>query len=107
MATYYVKRGDTGHIFEATLTADAGAVNLSGAAVKFLMRAGDGTVKVNANATVVTPTAPAVVRYTAAAGDVDTVGSYQAEWQVTYAGGQIQTFPNDSYINVLVARDIA
>jgi len=47
-----------------------------------------------------------LVRYNWTAADTDTVGSYQAEFEVTYADASIETFPNDGYIRVEIIDDI-
>lgn len=83
------------------------AVDILGGSVRFHMRAvGSTTVKVDA-AAVVTDAENGAVKYEWATGDTDTVGQYQAEFEVTYAGGKIETFPNNSYILVQVVDDIA
>jgi hypothetical protein len=46
------------------------------------------------------------VRYDWSADDTDTIGSYQAEFEVTYADASIETFPNDGYIRVEIIDDI-
>lgn len=35
-----------------------------------------------------------------------TANLYLAEWEVTYSGGLVQTFPNGGYVTVLVVRDL-
>jgi len=47
-----------------------------------------------------------LVRYNWIAADTDTIGSYQAEFEVTYADASIETFPNDGYIRVEIIDDI-
>lgn len=109
MATYTIniKKGDRLPAVTATLRAAGAAVNLTGGAVKFIMRSkGGGTVKVNAACVLVTP-ASGIVRYDWALADTDTPGLYDAEFQFTDAGGLRQTFPNDGHLEVLVQPDLA
>jgi hypothetical protein len=86
--------------------ANGTAVNLTGASVSFHMRAvGSTQTKVDSAATIVTA-ASGLVRYNWTAQNTNTVGSYQAEFQVTHADGSIETFPNDGYIPVQIIDDI-
>ena len=39
--------------------------------------------------------------------DTDTAGAYEAEFEVTLTGSIPETYPNDSYIDVLITGDIA
>ena len=106
--TFYVKQNDTSPAMLATLQdADGNAVDLTAASVRFHMRAiGSNQTTVDAAATIVTA-ASGIVRYDWDATDTDTVGSYQAEFEVTYADASIETFPNDGYIRVEITDDIA
>jgi hypothetical protein len=105
--TFLIKQNDTGPAMLATLQdASGAAVNITGALVRFHMRQiGSTQVKVDAAATIVAPFDGAV-RYNWLAADTDTVGSYQAEFEVTYADASIETFPNDGYIRVEIIDDI-
>jgi hypothetical protein len=105
--TFYIKQNDTGPAMLAILQdANGNAINLTGASVRFHMRSvGGGNPVVDAAATVVTPIS-GIVRYNWAAADTDTVGTYQAEFEVTYADASIETFPNDGYIAVQIIDDI-
>lgn len=105
--TFYVKQNDTSPAMLATLQdADGNAVNVTGATVRFHMRAvGSTTVVVDEAATIVTA-ADGIVRYDWQAADTDTIGSYQAEFEVTYADSSVETFPNDGYIRVEIIDDI-
>lgn len=102
-----MKANDRLPAIQATLSVGGQPVNLTTATgVKFIMRAtGGGTVKVNAAAVIVTPTA-GVVRYDWIAADTATPGSYQAEWQVTWPDAKPQTFPTASYHTVDVLADL-
>lgn len=106
--TFYVKQNDTSPAMLATLQdADGNAVNVTGATVRFHMRAvGSTTVVVDEAATIVTDL-DGLVRYDWQAADTDTIGSYQAEFEVTYSDGSVETFPNDGYIRVEITDDIA
>jgi hypothetical protein len=105
--TFYIKQGDTLPAIAATLAgADGDPANLTGAGVRFLMREkSSGTVLVAAAATVV-DAANGTVRYDWATGDTDTIGKHQAEWEVTFSGGAVQTFPNTDYTIVSIKDDI-
>jgi hypothetical protein len=77
-------------ITETLTYADGTVVDLTGATVKFKMRALNSAVlKVDASATVVGTPTLGQVRYDWAAIDVDTVGRFLVWWEVT-AGGKTQ-----------------
>jgi len=93
--TAYIKQNDTSPTLDAILTdADGNEVNLTGATVQFHMKQiGSTTLKIDAAASLV-DSAGGHVRYTLQPGDTDTPGSYQAEFQVTFGDGSIETFKN-------------
>lgn len=105
---FNIKQNDTSPAIVATLQdANGTAIDLTGASVRFHMRAiGSNQTTVDAAATVVTPLS-GIVRYAWDAADTDTVGSYQAEFEVTYADASVETFPNDGHIRVEITDDIA
>lgn len=103
MATFTIKKNDTSPALEYTLSP---AVDLTGASVRFHMRSRGGALKVDAAASITTPT-PGIVQYDFLAVDTDTVGTYEAEFEVTYADNTIETFPNSGYLIVNISDDIA
>lgn len=105
--TFYIKQNDTAPALDAILARQNGeAVNLTGASVKFMMRLGVASPKVNTSATIVNA-ASGLVRYSFTAANTDTAGVYDAEFEVTYADATVETFPNDGYFKVTVVDDIA
>lgn len=105
-----IKRGDTGPAFRATLRdANGDAVNLSGATALFYMRdiKGQRTIKVSAGAMTIIDAPGGRVEYPWAAGDTDTAGLFDAEVQVTFGDGEVQTFPNNDHHRVEVMEDIS
>lgn len=107
MTTFTIKQNDTSPAMLATLQdANGDAVNITAATVRFHMRRiGSTQVTIDQPAVIVTPLS-GLVRYNWQAADTAAVGSYQAEFEVTYADASVETFPNDSYIRVEITDDI-
>ena len=111
-----LKRGDRSPIFDSVIRdRDGNAISLVGATARFLMRdATDrGNVVIDAPATIVNAAAvapdPDLGRITYAWGPTDTLlpGKFDAEVEVTFAGGIVETFPNVGYHQVVIQDDIA
>lgn len=109
---FEIKQDDTRPVYVVPLVENFGTTNdpidLSTAtSVQFFMRLqGDtGPPKVDA-AAVVTDDVNGEVTYTWVAGDTDTVGTFEAEFQITWADGGIQTIPNNSYFEIAVIGDL-
>lgn len=99
-ADFTIAQGDTGPPLLCTLTDQTGApANLTGATIKFHMAdKADGTGNTITNASAVifgTPT-NGQVQYNWVALDTATPGTFFGEFEVTYAGGMIVTFPNST-----------
>lgn len=105
---FNVKQNDTSPTMLATLQDASGdAVNITGASVRFHMRPiGSSQIKVDAAAVIVTAL-DGIVRYDWQASDTAVIGSYEAEFEVTFSDASIETFPNDGYIRVKIVSDIA
>lgn len=97
MSDFFLKVGNTKPSIVATLTIGGAPIgSLVGATVRFRMRDLNGVpgiYKVDAVAVIVDP-ATCAVRYDWVAADVDTAGTWVAEWQVAYADTSEQTVPN-------------
>ena len=105
---FFIKQNDTSPALKATLKDGLDvAVDLSGCSVRFHMRKiGETSSKVDASA-VIENADNGIVYYSWVAADTDTIGSYEAEFEVTFTGGEIETFPNNRFIEVEITDDIA
>lgn len=105
-ASFYLKRGDTSPALAYALTPIS--IDLTGATVVFNMKnARSGAVVVDRGAAVVvTATGTPTVRYDWQPADTGAAGQYQAEFEITYADGSIETFPNTAFIPVMISSDI-
>ena len=115
MADFTLKQNDTSPAIQARLkNKDGTTVTLTGATVRFSMRHRvTNNLKVNrATATIVSATPPADtsaanVEYTWIAADTDIDGTYDAEWEVTYSAGAIQSFPDFLFNEIIITKQIA
>jgi hypothetical protein len=107
---FTIKKGDTLPVIEATLTTGPSAgsqtpVNLTSATVVLVLKPASGGSALRKTATIVS--APAgTVKYDWVGGDTATAVVWNAEWEVTFSGGGIQTFPNEAYFQITVADDL-
>jgi hypothetical protein len=104
--TFTIKQGDTSPALRVALKYDdCKAVNTTDATVMFHMREYGGTTPVISAAGVVVSIG-GIVEYRWAGGDTDALGSYEAEFEITYADGTVETFPSNGYIPVQVNEAI-
>lgn len=105
---FFVKQNDTSPSLRAKLVDGNGAAaNLLGCTVRFHMRLGfGGAVKIDNSASIV-DAAAGIVQYNWAPSDTDTVGQFIGEFEVTFPGGIIETFPNSSNIQITISPEIA
>ena len=106
---FYIKQNDTAPAIRATLNdTDANVTDLTDATVRFHMRrVGATTITTDGAAIIVGNAANGIVQYDWESADTAKVNTYQAEFEVTYSDGSIETFPNSSYITVEVTDDLA
>jgi hypothetical protein len=110
MADAYLKEGDTHPTLESTLqNPDLTPANINAATVVLHVRrlrtldmiledAAAENLQVGDDTT-------GMVRYTFE-GPLE-AGGYLYEWQVTYLGGEVETFPNGGYLTLAVLHELA
>ena len=112
MATEKVyKRNDTGPPITIVCLDGTVPQNLTGAtAARFLMGTisaqGNATIKVDGTMTFDADRTTGKVTYDWGLTDLDTVGEYKAEVEITWGNGDKQTFPGDSYLIIKVVGDL-
>lgn len=110
MATnFYIKQNDTAPAIEAVLTNAAGRSKsmINASVVRFSMSTENGTQILNRETGYVSNGTKGIVGYQWAAGDTSTVGVHNAEFEIEYNNGQIETFPNSGYIKVIIRAELA
>jgi hypothetical protein len=108
-STFYARQNDDGKIFRTQLVdEDENPKLLIGAQVRFHMRQcrSEGELaKVDRLATVY-DASEGIVEFIFLAGDLDEYGDFDADWEVTYDDGSIETFPNKGYDKVIVSEEL-
>lgn len=106
MKVFKIKRGDTSPAMLYRLS--PATVVLSGASVVFNMRAdGEEENLVDRSPAVVeVATGTPTLRYNWLAADTAEAGTFVGEFEVTYADGSVETFPNEGFITVQIDEDL-
>ena len=90
------KQGDTGNFTATLYNPDGTAANLNGATVKLNVRARrGGSILIDHGPVTVLDANNGRVSYAKQAADVANPGFFFLEWEVTYAGGIITSYPNN------------
>jgi len=105
---FTIKQFDTSPTIGMNLqAADGSPVNITDAReVRFHMRErAERTLVIDARAAVIDAT-QGIVKYDWRSADTAVVGRYEAEVEVTYTDGSIETFPNGGYELITIVDDI-
>ena len=104
---FFIKRNDLSPTIRVSLKDALGAyVNLNEASVSFKMRPIRGG-SIISNSAEIFETSTATVQYIWQGSDTSVSGSYNAEFEVTYADGKIESFPNSGFIRIEILEDIS
>lgn len=95
-----IKKGDTRHAVEATLSIGGKAQDLTDCQVSFSMSNGVTGVAI------VTDALSGKVAYPLQAENVDTAGHFRGEFKVIYPDGRTAHFPNDRYIPIHILENL-
>jgi len=108
-ATFYIKQNDTAPTIEAALTDSNGRRKSMATAsnVKFHMKDENGNILIQDGVGNVNNPAKGIVAYEWQAGDTANTGMHNAEFQIEYDNGQVETFPNTGYIKVIIKDELA
>lgn len=103
---FTIKQSDTSPAIQATLQdSNAVPINLSGATVKLHMKLLGSNTVLEKDVTIVTPLS-GIIRYDWQVGDTSVVGTYNAEFQVTYSDLTVETFPNTGSIPIVIIPEL-
>ena len=105
---FAIKRGTTARALRLQLP---GGVSLAGAIARFQMRLPGGPTVLDAPAQLIEEGDPEegiapVLGYQWQPGDTDVTGRYDAEFDVTYPTGRIESFPDPGFIRVMVGDSV-
>jgi hypothetical protein len=104
---FYIKRHDTRpSLVKNLLDANGGQVDLTSAATVVFIMSASGTRKIDRRPVAVTDPLTGEVSYQWQSTDTDTSGAYDGEFEVTFTGGGVQTFPNPKKMVILVSDDL-
>jgi len=104
---YYVSQGDKSLVLRRVLQdARGSAVDLAGAVISFWHEPIEGGTVRGGSAVNESSGTAGQVAYTFGTADTATAGLRVGEFEVTFQGGAVQTFPNDQKLLVLVTEQI-
>jgi hypothetical protein len=104
--TFTIKQSDTSPSIQATLQdSNATPINLSGATVRLHMKLLGSSTVLEREVSVVTPFS-GIIRYDWQDGDTSVAGTYNAEFEVTYADLSVETFPNTGNIAIVITPEL-
>lgn len=104
--TLRVKRNDVGRELRDVLLLDDAPINLTDCTIVFVMKnTADGTVIRKDGE--LTDAAAGRVKVTLGADETALAATYQAEWEVTFVGGNVLTVPDDGYHVLEIVEDLS
>jgi hypothetical protein len=101
-----IKQHDTWPPLRATLKANNVAIDLTTATSVRLILQSPAPLTIIGVCSIVSPATSGVVTYSWISSNTATVGTYNGEFEITWANGAIETVPNDNYFQVAIKADL-
>lgn len=101
-----IKRNDTKPV-KFQLLDKNGAVNLTGATIKFIVAKPNGDVVIESSSVTINDAVKGKVQYEPTAAEVAETLRGNGEFEVTDSAGDVQSYPSGSYIDVEIIKDLA
>lgn len=106
MPDFTLKQHDTWPPLDAALVDANGPINLTTAAsVKLILKTASGSTQIIGTCSIVSAVA-GTVRYLWQTSDTASVNTFNAEFEITWNDGKIETVPNSGYFEVAVVADL-
>lgn len=106
MTIVYLKQNDTKPDLQITVNDDQdAAIDVTDATIAFHMNDSAGTSKVDAAGAIVTAES-GIIKYVWSTGDLDTIGTYNAEFQITFSDSSILTVPSKGYLTIVIGAEL-
>lgn len=107
MADYTIKQHDTWPPLEATLSDADGPINLTTATtIRLIIKASAGITPYLVKTCTIVNAITGKVKATWATGNLDTAGTYQGEFEITWSDSSIETVPNAGYFSFEIQPDL-
>ena len=110
MADFHIRKGDLLPAIESPLYRDYGspvgvkAADLTGAIGATLVYRPKSGAWITKTGEFVGALTGGRVKYAWAAGDTNTAGVYEGYWRITYASGETESFPNNSFFTMAITE---
>lgn len=103
---FFIKQNDTSPSLAAYIQTSAGdAVNLVGATAKLHIKETGGSTLLVKTMTI-TDAVEGLVQYDWVDPDTNIAGTYNAEIEITYSDGKIETYPNNGYFTITITSEL-
>jgi hypothetical protein len=104
MSDFITKQGDTRNALEAHLKENGVTIDLTNCTVNFILH-DDDTVLINRSATI-TDATNGIVVMNFTESELDNIGEFEGEFKVTFSGGEVETFPNQDYLDIKILKSL-